>query len=465
MPRPSSVALTAALLLLAHIATAQTRITGLVSEPSGEPAIYANVVLLAAADSAFVAGAVTELDGTYVLEAEPAPGPYLLRASAIGLADAYSASFGVSPSQTSYPQADLTLGTSDTELATATVTAERPTIERLIDRTIVNVANDITAVSQTALQVLERAPGVFVDRSSGAISMLGKDGVVVMINGRLNYMQPDAVLAFLAGIPASDIVRLELITTPPAELDAAGNAGYIDIVLRRLPDEGLTGSFTASAGGIVNPAEFDNGAAADLRTGSFATISASATYRRGKVSAFGSVSYIRDETPSSTYLRRTGDTDEGTLRSDLSFLRDPTRDVLDGRVGLDLALTERTTLGLLASGYVNRFALEGDQRNVFGLGDGPDSLLHTDLAERNDWRHLQTGISLTHELRDGGKLSTGADYLYYDNSNPIDYALYYSDVETGAPLRTADLESRKDSPLRHRRRSLGLRALTGRGTV
>lgn len=205
-------------------ALAQLTITGSIDEPGEAPAIYANVVLLAATDSAFVAGAVTDLDGGYTITAEPAPGRYLLRASAIGFADAYSPIY-VSPDRNAYEPPPLTLGTSATELATATVTAERPTIERLIDRTIVNVTNDATAVSQTALQVLERSPGVFVDRVGGNISMLGKDGVVVMINGRLNYMQPDAVLAFLAGIPASDIVRLELITTPQAELDAWRSLG------------------------------------------------------------------------------------------------------------------------------------------------------------------------------------------------------------------------------------------------
>ena len=93
----------------------------------------------------------------------------------------------------------------------------------------------------------------------------------------------------------------------------------------------------------------------------------SATYRRCEVSAFGGLSYNRNATPERSYLRRV--VDGGTAeedRTDVAFVRDPLRNVFTGRLGADFALTERTTLGVLASGYANRYDMSGVQRNVFG---------------------------------------------------------------------------------------------------
>ena len=79
-------------------------------------------------------------------------------------------------------------------------------------------------------------------------------------------------------------------------------------------------------------------------------------------------------------------------------------------------------------------------------GVSPDSLLATDLREDNDWTHLQTGLSLRHELGEGARLSAGVDYLYYDNANPIAYALAFRPLEGGMALRQNTLASTKDSP-------------------
>jgi len=267
--------------------------------------------------------------------------------------------------------------------------------------------------------------------------MLGKDGVQVMINGRLNYMPADALLAYLAGIPASDIIRLELITTPPANLDAEGNAGYIDIVLRRLPDEGLRGTY-ALTGGLASPR---NGNAGEVAQGNV-----SATYRKGITSLFGGLSFNRNGVPEQSYLRRT--VGEGNVedRTNLAFERDPTRNVLNARFGADFALNESTTLGFLASGYTNQYDMSGVQRNIYGFGVSTDTLLITKLQEENNWLHFQSGVSLTKQLVDGGRISGGVDYLFYNNSNPIDYNLAYQSLDESIAFRENQLGSTKDSP-------------------
>ncbi len=427
------------LLVLAKAPTsllAQITVSGTVVDGADAPVAYANVVLLAAADTSFIGGAVTDAGGRFQIES-PAPGRYRLRVTSIGYGDLLGPEMDLAEDTDVGP---LTLGTGAAQLTAVTVTAEKPLFERRIDRTIVNVANQPTAIGQTALEVLERSPGIIVDRSSGNINMLGKDGVRVMINGRLNYMPADALVSYLAGIPASDIVRLELITTPPADLDADGNAGYVDIVLRRLPDEGLNGNYTLTGGGSYAEASFPG---AQLRE--IVQSSVSGTYRRGRASVFGNVSYVRNATPEQSYLRRTVG-GERPQTTDLAFRRNPLRNVVNARLGADFTLSEGTTLGLLASGYADLYDMGGQQRNRFGLAATADTLLITDVREDNDWRHGQVGVLLSQKLTTAAKLDLSLDYLVYDNENPISYALDYRDLGDAGSLRDARLASDKTSP-------------------
>ena len=120
--------------------------------------------------------------------------------------------------------------------------------EQKIDRVVINVKNSVTDAGGTALDVLEKSPGVTVNRQNNSISINGKNGVAIMMNGKMNYMPMDALVQLLAGISAGNIEKIELITTPPAKYDAAGNAGYINIILIDNPYNGFNGSYFFTAG-------------------------------------------------------------------------------------------------------------------------------------------------------------------------------------------------------------------------
>ena len=128
------------------------------------------------------------------------------------------------------------------------IVGRKALFEQKIDRLVVNVANSVTSAGGTALEVLERSPGVVVNRQSDALSLIGKEGVVIMINGKQTYQPTAGILQMLDGMSADNIESIELITTPPANFDAEGNAGYINIVLKKSTDLGLNGNMTASAG-------------------------------------------------------------------------------------------------------------------------------------------------------------------------------------------------------------------------
>src|SRR4030095_1712802 len=225
----------------------QTNISGTIQDEKGQPVSFSNVLILSATDSSLVRGSVTDDNGHFEMD-NVAPGVYRLRGFMIGFADYYSDVFTLDENSASKDFGVIVLREDAVLMNTVEVVAKKPLFEQKIDRMVVNVANSITSAGTNALEVLERTPGVIVNHQNNTLSLSGKNGVVVMINGRINYMPADAVVRMLEGMPSDNIERIEIITTPPAGFDAEGNAGYINIVLKRNMDEGFNGSFGAGIG-------------------------------------------------------------------------------------------------------------------------------------------------------------------------------------------------------------------------
>jgi ACT domain-containing protein len=104
------------------------------------------------------------------------------------------------------------------KLSDVIVVTKKPMFEQKIDRMVINVANSITNAGGTVLEVLERSPGIIIDRQNNSISMNGKSGIVIMINGRISKMPVNAIVQMLSGMNSNNVEKIELITTPPANL-------------------------------------------------------------------------------------------------------------------------------------------------------------------------------------------------------------------------------------------------------
>ena len=219
---------------------AQSTIEGRISNKKSEPLAFANVLLLNAPDSAFSQGVVTNDAGRYILP-NVKTGSYFLVITSIGYQKGYGNIFSVSNEPAFYNQ-DLTLEDHSVELNEVLVEAERPMFEQKLDRLVVNVQNSVTSAGNTALEVLQKSPGIVVNRQNNTIVMNGKAGVRVMINGKMMQLPMDAVVQMLDGMSASNIEKIELITTPPARYDAEGDAGIINIVLKEAADFGTSGT-------------------------------------------------------------------------------------------------------------------------------------------------------------------------------------------------------------------------------
>ncbi len=146
----------------------------------------------------------------------------------MGYTTARSAAFDVNAVAVEVPP--LIMSESARMLGEVKVAAQKPVFEQQLDKMVVNVQSIVTAAGSSALDVLERSPGITVNRQNNALTMAGKSGVVVMINGKISRLPAEAVMQLLAGTNAANIEKIELITNPSARYDAEGDAGIINII-------------------------------------------------------------------------------------------------------------------------------------------------------------------------------------------------------------------------------------------
>lgn len=219
------------------------KIAGTIQDISGKPLPSITVSLVKASDSALVKVAVTGKDGTFEFD-KIAEGNYRVNASAIGHEKKFSESFAVNAAQSDIEIGVLQLKEGAKSLGNVTVTAKKPFIETKIDKTIVNVDASPTSAGATALDVLEKSPGVTVD-NDGNISLRGKQGVIVLMDGKQTFLSGTDLANLLRNMPASALDQIEIMTNPSSKYDASGNSGVLNIKTKKGKNAGFNGSIMA----------------------------------------------------------------------------------------------------------------------------------------------------------------------------------------------------------------------------
>ena len=228
-----------ALASMATLLPAQTyRLSGCVQDENRQPVEVANVLLKQAKDSTYITGMLTDTQGCFSFD-QPL-GEYLLHITLIGSEDLYVPVV----LQRNKNVGELTLKSSSALLDEVTVTAARPVIKRLVDRVVFDAHNTIASAGGSALDLLREVPGLQVGQNS--IGIIGKGGIKVYINDRETKLSGDELIDYLRSYDASQILKVEVITTPPSKYDAAGNAGIINIRLKSRPKDYVGGTASAS---------------------------------------------------------------------------------------------------------------------------------------------------------------------------------------------------------------------------
>ncbi len=414
-----------------QIALSQTQISGSVGDAAGNPLPAASVLLLKGADSTLVKGQVSTVEGTYTFD-DIAPGEYRLGVSMLGFADYFSDVFTLDDQTQKKSMPSVVLKENAAQLDEVNIVAKRPLFEQKIDRLVVNVATSITSAGSTALEVLQRSPGVLVNRGAGWINMSGKNGVLIMINGKISRLPSSAIIQLLEGMNADNIERIELIHTPPANFDAEGNAGIINIVLKKNAGDGFNGSYSLNAGyGMKEKA------GANLNF----------NYRRNKINFYGDYSWNYDNNPQVFSNYRSIEKDGNVLETDGVSDRDPTRThTQNARLGLDIQLSPKTVLGALA-GWMDRY-WKMDAFNSVTLKENgaPTGFIHIPNNEVNHWRHYLGNLNLEHQFTKDQRVNFDLDYAYYHFTNPSNYTNEYLDSE-GVLLNKTQLRVHKTTPM------------------
>ena len=219
--------------------TAQTyRLSGCVKDETGTPVEVANVILLHSTDSMYQDGMITDTNGCFQLQ-EP-KGNYLLRVTLLGYQDL---SLPLTLSKDT-DLGSLVLKNLSIAMSEVTVTAAKPVIRREIDRVVFDAGNSIASVGGNALDLLHDVPGLRVSQSG--VDIIGKGGIKIYINDRETKLSGDELIDYLRSYDASQILKVEVITTPPSKYDAAGNAGIINIRLKSRPKDYVGGTASAS---------------------------------------------------------------------------------------------------------------------------------------------------------------------------------------------------------------------------
>lgn len=409
---------------------AEGHIKGSVVDQTTQKALPFATVILKDSNNVYIAGGITDDQGRFELDKIP-PGEYLFEIQFIGYEN-YTQTIEITAENNSLDLGIIAIKDIGQSLDEITIKADKPLYVQKVDRMVINVGSSILSSGSTALELLERSPGVSVNRQSGSISLVGKEGVNVMINGKISYMPQESIVQLLEGMSSDNIESIELITTPPANLDAEGNAGYINFVLKKSPDAGLNGSYSFS-GGVGN--------------GTTTQDNINFNFRKNKLNLYGNYSFSRRNQDQQFEFGRTviDDFDNVNDLYTISY-RDPIQRNHNLRLGMDYELTEKTIIGVIIDAYDQKWSMDAVNESVETENGNPKSFVELINDERNQWQHFGSNLNVKHNFKASEYLSINFDYLYFYNENPTNYANSFFD-ENGELIKEELTNSNKTTPL------------------
>ncbi|MET0392632.1 MAG: TonB-dependent receptor, partial [Chitinophagaceae bacterium] len=387
-----------ALLLMAvvfsSVVSAQ-KISGLVKDQQGKGLEKTTVSLLRASDSAVVKLSVTDKEGKFSFPADA--GRYLVSVSYVGYAPLYSPVFAVSGD---VQLGDLVMIKAEASLSGVTVTARRPIVEVKADRTILNVEGTINATGNDALELLRKSPGVTVDKDDN-ISLSGKNGVQVFIDGKPSPLSGTDLANYLKSMQSTQIESIELITNPSAKYEAAGNAGIINIRLKKNKSFGFNGSVNAGWNMGVYP-KYNGGFALN--------------YRYKKVNLFGNYNYNRSKNQNRFNLYRTSSVDSSFDQKSRMVNRNESHGF---KAGMDYYANNKSTFGVMINGNLGDSRSSNESRTAIAYLPSKlvDRLLVADNISSGDRTNINFNANYRFADTSGHELNVDLDYGFYNGAN------------------------------------------------
>jgi hypothetical protein len=365
-------------------------LSGKVTDSKGTVIDYAIVELHALVDSSIIKTEVSDSNGKYNIILPSMIHSYL-KVTALGFASQTKVIY-----DTTLTQLDFVLNEASHEIGEVTISVQKPLIERKIDRTIFNVSQSISAIGSDGLDAIKKAPGVNV--SNGDISLIGKSTVNILINDKLIQLSGDDLVNYLRSLSTDNISRIEVITTPPAQYDAAGNSGLINIVLKKNKSDGINGLLRVG---------YQQATLGTLTTGG------NINYHHNKVSANVGMSYnygaILPKENSTTYFP--SQTFESTDK------RKDTRNSLQATLGLDYELHKGGVIGFQYIGAYARPNISEQNNVVVRQSNNLDSILYTNAYSKRLFHSNNINLNYAWDIDSiGRKLTVNLNQMWYGNN-------------------------------------------------
>jgi hypothetical protein len=379
-------------------------ISGKITDSMQRPLEGATVLLVAGEQDTPVKSALSDDNGAFVLD-KIKFGTYKLTVSMSGFNKESGGTIILNEEKNSINVGTVKLVSYSASLQGITVTSQRPPVERKIDRIVVNADQMVSAAGSTAMDLLERSPGVSVD-NNGVISLKGKNGVTIFVDDKPTYLSGADLENYLRSLPASSIDQVELMTNPPAKYDAAGGGGVINIRLKRTRVKGFNGSLNTA---------YTQGRYAKTNN------SFNFNYRNGRFNTFGTLTQNYAKNFSDLTINRHFKKPDGSRNYDFlqgTYIK-PSGIAFSARVGADYYANDRNTFGILFTGVTRNGQRDNDNSSsILNAAYQLDSTIVAHNTQDNSFRN--GGINLNFRRRvnkNGPEFSVDADYIHYGTGN------------------------------------------------
>ena len=394
----------------------------------------ATVALLRSKDSSLVKATFSDKEGKFFFT-NIKIGSYRIMTTFVGHKKAYSETF-------KSIEGNMDLGTisliAETKsLKEVNVISKKPFIERKIDKTIINVESSILNAGGTAMEILEASPGVSVDKD-GNISLKGKSGVTIMMDGKPAYLSGQQLADYLKAMPASSLEQIEIMTNPSAKYDASGNSGIINIKTKKNKMKGFNGNISSSYGQAIAG-----------RTNN----SINLNYRNGKFNLFGNYSYSHStEYHELSILRnfRNSSTKQIETIFDQRTTMKRINQNHDAKLGLDFYANKKTTIGIVLTGTIDPSRMTTNNNTLLENQTGHvDSSLNA--ISLNKGRFVNSGLNLNfrHTFDSTGKeLTADVDYISYKQSSDQLFDNNYFNADMSKRKQSSELRGSLPSDIK-----------------
>lgn len=397
-------------IFLVSITASAQKISGVIKDQQGKGMEKITVSLLRAKDSVAVKFGATDKSGSYTLTAT-AQGKYLINATSVGHHPTYSAAFEVTERDVTVPE--LTMTKAEKMLEGVSVTSKKPMVEVKADKTILNVEGTINATGNDALELLRKSPGVLLDKDDN-ISLAGKNGVQIYVDGKPTPLSGTDLANYLKTLQSAQIESIEIITNPSAKYDAAGNAGIINIKLKKNKAFGTNGSANAGYNIGVYP-KYNGGL--------------SLNHRNKKINVFGNYNYNKSKNYNNFKLYREQLDTIFDQRTIMTF-----RNNSHGfKGGVDYFATDKSTFGILVNGNVAENQFNSDSRTpiIYKPSKLTDRLLVANNRNLIERTNVNTNLNYRYADTSGRELNLDADYgLFRIDGNQLQPNYYFDPTGT-----------------------------------